>query len=234
MPMRVQSILNPAVLVAASIGMSGCAAPDGDGLRDTARAMADSAATAAERADSLQEVVTQLRRELTAARAAARRSGDTSTASDESAANGTTLPGPAVADASPADRRESDVRRMLLRFKGENNAEISYVGEIRDGKANGIGYGVWSTGSNYEGEWRDNKRHGPGKHRYPDGARYEGMYVNDLREGDGTYFYKNGQKWIGPWKDNLRHGTGILYEANGKVRVKGVWDKDRLVSEIKD
>jgi len=233
MPMRIHSSIVPALLLAATVGASGCAAPDADELRETTRAMADSAATAAGRADSLQSVVAQLRRELTAARAAARRAGDTSAASVEPTANGT-APAPALVDATPADRREADVRRMLLRFKGENNAEISYVGEIRDGKANGIGYGVWSTGSNYEGEWLDNKRHGPGKHRYPDGARYEGMYVNDLREGDGTYFYRNGQKWIGPWKDNLRHGTGILYEANGKVRVKGVWEKDRLVSEIKD
>lgn len=233
MPMRIHISIVPAVLVAATVGASGCGAPDADELRETARAMADSAATAAGRADSLLEVVVQLRRELTAARAAARRAGDTSAASEEPVANGAPAE-PALENASPADRREADVRRMLLRFKGENNAEISYVGEIRDGKANGIGYGVWSTGSSYEGEWRDNKRHGPGKHRYPDGARYEGMYVNDLREGDGTYFYKNGQKWIGPWKDNLRHGTGILYEANGKVRVKGVWEKDRLVSEIKD
>jgi hypothetical protein len=222
------------MLVVAAVAVSGCGAPDADGLRQTARAMADSAATAAERVDSLRGVVAQLQRELTAARTAARRAEGTSAASVEPTANGAASPERVLADATPADRREEDVRRMLLRFKGEKNAEISYIGEIRDGKANGIGYGVWSTGSNYEGEWRDNKRHGPGKHRYPDGARYEGMYVNDLREGDGTYFYKNGQKWIGPWKDNLRHGTGILYEADGRVRVKGVWDKDRLVREIKD
>jgi hypothetical protein len=232
MPMRIQRFIVPAALVAAAVGVSGCGAPDADGMRETARAMADSAATAADRADSLQEVVARLRRELNAARAAARQAVDTAPASVEPAANGEASER-VLADATPADRREADVRRMLLRFRGDNNVEISYIGEIRDGKANGIGYGVWSTGSSYEGEWRDNQRNGPGKHRYPDGARYEGMYVNDRREGDGTYFYKNGQKWIGPWKDNLRHGTGILYEANGKVRVQGVWEKDRLVREIK-
>lgn len=202
------------------------------------------AATA--RADSLSGVVARLERELASARAevrAARSAGNGATPSaDADTADDSTQPDqssePAAADeGEPEPFRgpaAEGLAEALLRFAGERGATITYVGAVRDGKAEGLGYGVWTTGSAYEGQWRANKRHGPGRHKYPDGAIYEGSYVNDVREGQGTYHYKNGQRWEGPWKDNMRHGEGVLYEANGRVRVRGVWEKDRLVREIKN
>lgn len=188
------------------------------------------------RADSLAAEVERLKAALAEARAAARRA---QTAEESSAAPSGPPAGQGEAGdtaAAPAFRGPAAAALAgagLLRFPGERGAGITYVGELRDGRANGYGYAVWTTGSAYEGRWRDNRRHGPGRHQYPDGAVYEGLYADDLREGQGTYHYKNGQRWEGPWQGNLRHGEGVLYEADGRVRVRGVWERDRLVREIK-
>ncbi len=125
--------------------------------------------------------------------------------------------------------------RGLVRFPSAKNREgVTYVGATQNGEANGFGYGVWETGSSYEGEWVNNMRHGDGVFRWKDGEWYEGRYENDLRTGPGIYHWKDGRRWDGEWLDDMRHGDGMLYEANGKVRVRGVWEKDKLVREIKD
>lgn len=223
-----------------AVGVFGAACGGGDagvGASDTPPPTA--------REDSLAGVITQMQAELDALRAEAR-ALQARLASAERAPGGEAprddsaptdmepaAPGPSAPN-RPAGALDAALERVLLRFPGSNGAQITYVGESRDGQATGVGAAVWSTGSSYEGEWRGNRRHGEGRHRYPDGARYEGLYREDQREGQGTYFYRNGQRWEGPWQDNLRHGEGVLYEADGKVRVRGVWERDRLVREIKD
>lgn len=209
---------------------------------DRAGAASDTSPPTA-REDSLAGVVTQLESELAALRGEARQLRERLAAAERSpggdAPRDDAAPTAPEASSAPGSSARSGlldvaIARVLLRFPGSNGAQITYVGESRGGQAHGVGYAVWSTGSSYEGEWRANQRHGEGRHRYPDGARHEGGYVNDAREGRGTYFYRNGQRWEGPWLANLRHGEGVLYEADGRVRVRGIWERDRLVREIKD
>ncbi len=133
-------------------------------------------------------------------------------------------------------RAELDARRerAMLRFRSEQRNDVVYVGEVRDGKANGSGVGVWNTGSTYEGEWRDNLRHGHGVFRWKDGETYDGEFLDDRRTGRGTYVFKTGERWEGEWLDDMRHGEGVLYDDKNKVRVRGRWSKDKLVEEIKE
>jgi outer membrane murein-binding lipoprotein Lpp len=212
----------------------------GGACGDRASAESDTAPPNA-REDSLAGLVTQLESEVAALRGEARRLRARVEAAERAPGGDAprddaapTAPEAAPAPAPRAASLDAAIERVLLRFPGSNGAQITYVGEARGGQAHGVGYAVWSTGSSYEGEWRANQRHGEGRHRYPDGARYEGTYVDDAREGQGTYHYRNGQRWEGPWQANLRHGEGVLYEANGRVRVRGIWERDRLVREIKD
>lgn len=196
------------------------------------------------REDSLAAELTRLQFELTGLRgetralrarlAAAERAPGSAVPRDDSAPTEMDTRPTTGDGAQTSGALNTALARVLLRFPGSNGSQITYVGEVREGQANGVGYAVWSTGSSYEGEWRGNRRHGEGRHVYPDGARYEGRYRDDGREGQGIYFYRNGQRWEGPWQDNLRHGEGVLYEANGRVRVRGVWERDRLLREIKD
>jgi hypothetical protein len=125
--------------------------------------------------------------------------------------------------------------RVMLRFRSEKKKDdVVYVGEVHEGRANGYGVGVWNTGSTYDGDWEDNLRHGRGVFRWKDGETYDGDFVRDMRTGRGTYVFKSGERWEGEWLDDMRHGEGILYDDKGRVRLRGRWQKDKLVEEFKD
>lgn len=116
----------------------------------------------------------------------------------------------------------------VIRFKINNN-NIYYTGEIEDGKANGIGKGVFDNGNVYEGEWVNNKIEGKGKEKFPDGSYYEGQFLNNERHGNGTFLYKNNEKYVGDWENNTRDGKGILYDKKGKEKYKGEWKNDIFI-----
>jgi hypothetical protein len=123
--------------------------------------------------------------------------------------------------------------RTLLRFTAPKGGEVVYVGDTHEGRAHGTGYGVWSTGSSYEGDWEDNRRHGQGRFRWKDGETYDGGYRQDRRTGRGTYLFKSGERWEGEWLDDMRHGDGVLYDGKGRVRIRGRWERDKLVERFK-
>ena len=52
----------------------------------------------------------------------------------------------------------------------------TYEGEVKNGKANGIGIFTFSDGSTYEGKVKKNKIHGKGKYTDSDGNVYEGKF----------------------------------------------------------
>lgn len=114
-------------------------------------------------------------------------------------------------------------------FKSSNNSKIEYTGTTIDGKANGIGKGIFETGSIYEGEWKDNKRHGKGIFTWTDGSSYEGEYKEGKRNGKGKYTFVNGDVYEGNWKDDRRDGLGTYKNKNGKVLYNGIWEKDNFV-----
>lgn len=120
----------------------------------------------------------------------------------------------------------------VIRFTSTKNGSVTYIGDLRDGKADGSGFGLWNTGSSYKGSWRNNLRHGKGVFQWADGEKYEGEYSNDQRHGYGVYTAKAG-KYEGEWLNDMRHGEGRLFEANGKLKVHGVWEKDKLIKTIK-
>ncbi len=110
----------------------------------------------------------------------------------------------------------------------KNGARVTYFGEVDDGKANGRGTGLWSTGGTYEGLWKDNLRHGQGVYVWADGERYEGTFVEGKRSGYGIYTFKNGEQYKGEWLDDKRHGIGVHLRANGDTVVVGRWASDRF------
>lgn len=116
-----------------------------------------------------------------------------------------------------------------LKFQSGEGNETYYVGEISNGKANGKGVALLSTGSRYEGGWKNNQKHGDGEFNWSDGARYVGEYVNDKRFGQGTYYFPDGGVYVGTWRNGLRDGEGVFTNAKGKVVARGMWRKDELV-----
>ena len=120
-----------------------------------------------------------------------------------------------------------------LTFKSKKGNQLHYIGQVKEGKANGYGIALLATGSRYEGNWKDNQRHGQGTFYWPDGEYYSGEYQNDFRNGFGTYFWPNGEKYAGQWKEDKRSGSGKFFDSEGDVVASGEWNEDKLV-EIND
>ncbi|QCK15746.1 MORN repeat-containing protein [Mangrovivirga cuniculi] len=118
---------------------------------------------------------------------------------------------------------------QYITFKSSKGSTVHYVGQVKEGKANGTGVALLKTGSRYEGEWKNNQRHGEGAFYWPDGEYYKGEYRNDKRHGEGTYYWPNGEKFVGQWANDGRNGRGIFYGADGDVVASGIWKDDELV-----
>lgn len=116
-----------------------------------------------------------------------------------------------------------------LEFKTSRGNSVYYVGDVKDGKANGYGSGSFSTGSIYVGTWKDNRKHGAGRYTWKDGSIYDGEYENDYRNGVGTYFFTTGEKYVGEWVNDKREGKGTLYDKKGEVLLDGIWKNDEFV-----
>ncbi len=116
-----------------------------------------------------------------------------------------------------------------LEFKTSRGNDVYYVGDVKDGKANGYGSGLFATGSIYVGTWKDNRKHGTGRYTWKDGSVYDGEYVDDMRNGRGTYFFTTGEKYVGEWRNDKREGKGTLYSKNGEVLLDGMWKNDEFV-----
>ncbi len=90
-----------------------------------------------------------------------------------------------------------------------------YVGQIKDGKREGIGVAIRETNNEgwngtYSGNWKNDRQNGYGVRSWVSGARYEGDFKDGARSGFGKYYYANGSKYEGEWKNSLRHGFGKL------------------------
>ncbi|MFN4198054.1 MAG: hypothetical protein ACK4FS_03405 [Flavobacterium sp.] len=121
----------------------------------------------------------------------------------------------------------SDEKVQVITFKGLKGTKIHYLGEVKGGKANGNGVGIWTTGSVYKGEWRNNIRHGQGIYEWADGERYEGTYVDGKRQGFGKYYWPNGERYEGQWMDDRRNGKGTLFDPDSNVKFEGEWRDDK-------
>ncbi len=120
-----------------------------------------------------------------------------------------------------------------LTFKSKKGNQLHYVGQVKNGKANGFGIALLDTGSRYEGEWKDNQRQGEGTFYWADGQYYVGTYEGDKRSGFGTYYWPNGEKYAGEWKEDKRSGTGKFFDADGDIVTGGRWQDDKLVDADK-
>lgn len=117
---------------------------------------------------------------------------------------------------------------QVISFRNEKGNLIHYLGEVREGMANGGGVGIFDTGGIYKGEWKNNQRHGKGVYEWKDGHKYEGEFVLGEREGQGTYIWSSGEKYVGQWKAGKRSGQGVLYDKDNNISYDGLWLDDKI------
>ena len=87
----------------------------------------------------------------------------------------------------------------------------TYEGEVKKGKAHGVGIFTFSDGSTYEGKVKNNKIHGKGKYTDAQGKVYEGKFSY------GSFKTKIDNKTRDVIK--LKPKTGI--EAGAQIKGKG-------------
>jgi hypothetical protein len=107
-------------------------------------------------------------------------------------------------------------------------APPEYVGELRDGKANGQGTLTWASGdalAKYVGEFRNGKMHGQGTLTYADGAKYVGEFKDGAYNGQGTITYADGRAEESIWKD------GVFQSLTAKGRKQRQAYEEKLLQE---
>ena len=101
--------------------------------------------------------------------------------------------------------QDAECKVLLDSLKG------TYVGECKNGKANGTGKAV---GTN----------------------TYDGEFKNGMPEGKGKYTWSNGDYYYGSWKKGQKDGKGELhhFENGTERRTAGYWKKDNYRGEYEN
>lgn len=95
--------------------------------------------------------------------------------------------------------------------------EAIYVGEVKKGKAHGVGVFTFSDGSIYEGKVSKNRIRGEGKYTDSQGNVYEGKFRN------GTLRIKIDKKTREIIKLDVRTGIQMYAEIKGEGVVSNQW-----------
>ena len=91
-----------------------------------------------------------------------------------------------------------------------------YLGEFKEGLANGIGVFTTKGGNVYKGDWIDNKLNGFGYICWDNGKKYSGEINKGIFNGIGELIFKNGNIFRGELKNGRMHGTGMILYKNKK------------------
>jgi len=95
--------------------------------------------------------------------------------------------------------------------------EATYIGEVKNGKAYGIGVITFSDGSKYEGKVKKNSPHGKGKYTDSQGNVFEGKFRR------GKFKNKIDKKTRKIINLDVNKGISSNFEIKGKGRTSGKW-----------
>lgn len=127
----------------------------------------------------------------------------------------------------------------------------TYIGDVSEGKANGLGTRFFSNGQIERGEFRNNARNGAtdlidqnatrstgayisdqmngeGFRLYNSGGKYKGGFVGNQRNGEGVIEFASGERYEGGFREGAYAGNGVLYRPDGSMWQKGVFEKNEL------
>ena len=78
----------------------------------------------------------------------------------------------------------------------------------------------------FSGEMKEGKPHGPGILTYPNGTIYEGKFELGKLWGEGIFKHPSGIIYHGHWENNLYHGRGVL-EVPGEFTYEGEFNQGK-------
>jgi clan AA aspartic protease (TIGR02281 family) len=109
-----------------------------------------------------------------------------------------------------------------------------YVGEFKDNKFSGSGTYYVRNGDKYVGQFKFGKQNGQGTFTYGEGQRKGANYIGEFSDGkyngQGTFTFPNGSKYVGEYKDGLPNGSGIEYAADGSITAQGIYENGKLTN----
>ena len=135
--------------------------------------------------------------------------------------------------------------------KSVNSEGNVYIGQFKQGIANGIGKFITKSGNKFEGYWIDNKLDGfgnifiekseqfysgelkkgtfcgIGKFNNRNNVEYQGEFNEGKMEGIGCLTYKNKKEYKGEFKEGNKEGYGIMKWLTGE-KFEGEWKNDSL------
>ena len=133
-----------------------------------------------------------------------------------------------------AQRAAAEARAAFEQFKEAASAAISLAGEARIVAARAAAPGLENAqrvttddGASYVGQVADGKRQGLGVIEAKDGTRRVGEWKDDLLSGLGTERQPDGLRFEGQWRDDHPSGLGVL-ERPGVERLEGNFSFGRL------
>ena len=110
----------------------------------------------------------------------------------------------------------------ILTFEGG-----SYEGEVKKGKAYGVGKFTFSDGSTYEGKFKKNRFHGKGEYTTKSGEVFEGKWRR------GRFYQKVNKKTRKIIILTVESGMFEMYEVRGEGKVISQWfHAEKIGSEI--
>ena len=84
---------------------------------------------------------------------------------------------------------------------GDEDKDRKYVGEIKNGKPNGLGTITYPDGFKYLGKYNDGKLKNVWKiFTFPNGRKYVGEWKDGKRNGQGTITTTDRGKFVGEWR----------------------------------
>lgn len=133
-----------------------------------------------------------------------------------------------------AQRAATEARKVFEQVGETASAAISLAGEARIVAARAAAPGLENAqrvatddGASYVGQLADGKRQGLGAVEAKDGTRRVGEWKDDLLSGLGTERQPDGLRFEGQWRDDHPNGLGVL-ERPGVERLEGNFSFGRL------
>lgn len=117
--------------------------------------------------------------------------------------------------------------RLIWRPRGKpaydrGSIHAEYVGEMKDGKPDGVGVYFDRLGYQYDGNWSEGYFEGNGRFQLSNGDEYVGSFRMGRAHGTGRYFQSDGEIYSGRFEDGLRDGAAELTLPIGHI-VRSQW-----------
>jgi len=138
---------------------------------------------------------------------------------NDAAATARTMAGEARITAARAAQASLENAQRVTSDDGAN-----YVGQLADGKRQGLGVAETKDGDRRAGEWQDDKMSGRGTRKLSDGVRYEGQWRDNQPSGLGVVEQPGVDREEGTFGAGKFEGPGLRRSLSDPVTVQlGEW-----------